>query len=46
MCVNRLLQNETCSQLDACREDLNLTCGTNCYGSFTKCVIKTFSTGK
>ncbi|CAF3648229.1 unnamed protein product [Rotaria sp. Silwood1] len=45
MCVNKSLENQTCSQLDACRDDLNLTCATNCYGSFTTCVKKKISNG-
>lgn len=39
MCRCKLFENQTCSQVDACREDLNLTClpTTNCNGLFTQC---------
>jgi hypothetical protein len=30
MCLAQLLQNQTCSKVDACRSDLNLTCQPSC----------------
>ena len=37
MCLLQLSENKTCSQLDACRVDFNLTCSTDGYGVFIKC---------
>ena len=37
ICSLQLFENDTCSQIDACRTDLNLTCAVDCYGRFTKC---------
>jgi hypothetical protein len=30
MCLSQLFQNQTCSQVDTCRSDLNLTCQPSC----------------
>ena len=38
VCALQLFDNATCAQGDSCRSDLNLTCGTECYGQFTRCV--------
>ncbi|CAF3307063.1 unnamed protein product [Rotaria socialis] len=40
MCPLQLFANATCSQIDACRSDLNLSCIINSYGGFTQCLIK------
>lgn len=37
VCTLQLLQNEPCSHLSMCRSDLNLTCGSDCYGYLSKC---------
>ncbi|CAF4233052.1 unnamed protein product [Rotaria sordida] len=37
MCPLQLFQNAACSQIDACRSDLNLSCIINSYGEFTQC---------
>ncbi|CAF4029158.1 unnamed protein product, partial [Rotaria magnacalcarata] len=39
MCPLQLFANATCSQIDACRSDLNLSCIINSYGEFTQCSI-------
>ncbi|CAF1976826.1 unnamed protein product [Rotaria magnacalcarata] len=39
MCPLQLFENATCSQIDACRSDLNLSCIINYYGEFTQCLI-------
>ncbi|CAF2205774.1 unnamed protein product [Rotaria magnacalcarata] len=39
MCPLQLFENATCSQPDACRSDLNLSCIINSYGGFTQCLI-------
>ncbi|CAF5181004.1 unnamed protein product [Rotaria magnacalcarata] len=36
MCPLQLFANATCSQIDACRSDLNLSCIMNSYGEFTQ----------
>ena len=36
-CALQSFENDTCSQIDACRSDLNLTCSSNCYGEFLQC---------
>ncbi|CAF1531684.1 unnamed protein product [Adineta ricciae] len=36
VCLLQLFENGTCSQLDACRDDFNLTCATE-MGQFTIC---------
>ena len=36
-CALQAFENETCSQIDACRSDLNLTCSSTCYGEFVRC---------
>ena len=38
MCALALFENDTCTQMDACRSDLNLTCPGNCYGDFKRCI--------
>ncbi|CAM2729692.1 unnamed protein product, partial [Rotaria socialis] len=38
MCLLQLFANATCSQIDACRSDLNLSCIINSYGEFTQCL--------
>jgi hypothetical protein len=42
MCRCKLFENQTCTQADGCRDDLNLTClpTTNCNGLFTQCKSK------
>ncbi|CAF3482514.1 unnamed protein product [Rotaria socialis] len=40
MCPLQLFENATCSQIDACRSDLNLSCIINSYGEFTLCLIE------
>jgi hypothetical protein len=37
ICSLQLFENDTCSQIDSCRADLNLTCATDSYGQFTQC---------
>ncbi|CAF5051409.1 unnamed protein product, partial [Rotaria sp. Silwood1] len=37
MCPLKLFENTACSQIDACRSDLNLSCIMNSYGEFTQC---------
>ncbi|CAF5226520.1 unnamed protein product, partial [Rotaria magnacalcarata] len=37
MCPLQLFENATCSQIDACRSDINLSCIMNSYGEFTQC---------
>ncbi|CAF3137836.1 unnamed protein product [Rotaria socialis] len=46
MCPLQLFANATCSQIDACRSDLNLSCIINYYGGFAQCltVLTTSST--
>ncbi|CAF1670714.1 unnamed protein product [Rotaria magnacalcarata] len=39
MCPLQLFENATCSQIDACRSDLNLSCIINSSGEFTQCSI-------
>ncbi|CAM4748730.1 unnamed protein product [Rotaria magnacalcarata] len=39
MCPLQLFENAACSQIDACRSDLNLSCVMNSYGEFTQCLI-------
>ncbi|CAF2024587.1 unnamed protein product [Rotaria magnacalcarata] len=39
MCPLQLFENAACSQIDACRSDLNLSCIINSYGEFTQCLI-------
>ncbi|CAF4129664.1 unnamed protein product [Rotaria magnacalcarata] len=39
MCPLQLFENAACSQIDACRSDLNLSCIINSYGGFTQCLI-------
>ena len=36
ICLLQLFENDTCSQIDACRSDLNLTCATE-YGQLSIC---------
>ncbi|CAF1501664.1 unnamed protein product [Rotaria sordida] len=38
MCPLQLFENAACSQVDACRSDLNLSCIINSYGEFTQCL--------
>lgn len=38
VCTLQLFQNDTCDKRDACRFDLNLTCTTDCYGYYPKCL--------
>lgn len=38
ICRLQLFENDTCTQADACRSDLNLTCASNCYGENQRCV--------
>jgi hypothetical protein len=42
VCALQLFENETCGQLNSCRSDLNLTCTTDCYGYFPKCLASVF----
>jgi hypothetical protein len=37
VCALQLFTNQSCSQVDACRSDLNLTCSANCYGESPQC---------
>ena len=39
MCLAQLLQNQLCSQADACRSDLNLTCQPNCNFTY-RCLTR------
>jgi hypothetical protein len=41
VCALQLLNNQSCSQGDACRSDLNLTCSANCYGESPRCQVST-----
>ncbi|CAF2149244.1 unnamed protein product [Rotaria magnacalcarata] len=48
MCPLQLFETAACSQIDACRSDLNLSCNINSYGGFTQCLtgqVFTNSTG-
>lgn len=38
ICALQLLENGPCAKVDACRLDLNLTCPSNCYGEFNRCL--------
>ncbi|CAF3800152.1 unnamed protein product [Rotaria sordida] len=38
VCALQLFENDTCTQRDACRSNLNLTCTTDCYGDWSKCL--------
>ncbi|CAF0866509.1 unnamed protein product [Rotaria sp. Silwood1] len=42
VCALQLFENDTCTQPDACRSDLNLTCTTDCYGNWPKCLPTVF----
>lgn len=42
MCLPQLNVNQSCSQIESCRVDLNLTCSMNCYGNFGSCTSGTF----
>lgn len=47
ICALKVLVNEPCSQSDMCREDFNLTCGSECVGFSSKCIQSPmFSYGK
>jgi hypothetical protein len=37
LCLLQLFENDTCTQIDACRADLNLTCNSNCRRTFARC---------
>lgn len=37
ICSLQLFENDTCTQIDACRSDLNLKCSANMYGEFQTC---------
>jgi hypothetical protein len=37
ICSHQLFDNDSCSQIDACQADLNLTCAVDSCGQFTKC---------
>jgi hypothetical protein len=41
VCALQLLTNQSCSQGDVCRSDLNLTCAANCYGESPQCQAST-----
>lgn len=43
ICRLHLFENDTCTQRDACRSDLNLTCASSCYGDYQRCVPSTMS---
>ena len=43
MCALALFENDTCTQMDACRSDLNLTCPGNCYGDFKRCIKTSYN---
>lgn len=38
ICRLQLFENDTCGRRPACRSDLNLTCSSNCYGEYQRCV--------
>ncbi|CAF2223298.1 unnamed protein product [Rotaria magnacalcarata] len=38
LCALQRFGNATCEKQDACRSDLNLTCATDCYGNFLRCL--------
>ena len=38
ICTLQRYENETCDQPNGCRSDFNLTCLTDCYGYFPKCL--------
>ena len=38
VCLPQLYFNQSCSQVDSCRTDLNLTCSMSCYGDFRSCI--------
>jgi hypothetical protein len=42
MCLAQLFQNQTCSQADACRSDLNLTCQPSCDFTYRCSARKSF----
>ena len=37
ICSLQQFENDSCSQIDACRTDLNLTCSRSCNGTFLQC---------
>lgn len=37
ICLLKLFKNQKCNDINACRNDLNLTCTMNCYGEYTTC---------
>ena len=37
ICSLQQFENDTCSQIDACRTDLSLTCSRDCNGTFLQC---------
>jgi hypothetical protein len=41
VCALQLFENEICGQLNSCRSDLNLSCLTDCYGSFSSKCLQT-----
>jgi hypothetical protein len=41
ICALQLFINQSCSHVDACRSDLNLTCSANCYGESPRCLVST-----
>jgi hypothetical protein len=43
ICALSLFENDTCTQTDACRSDLNLTCSGNCYGEFKTCIKTSYN---
>jgi PAN domain len=43
VCALQLFTNQSCSQVDACRSDLNLTCSANCYGESPQCQESTLN---
>jgi len=42
ICSLQLFDNDSCSQIDACRADLNLTCAADSCGQFTICSPGTY----
>ena len=42
-CAMQLFENDTCSQVDSCRSDLNLTCTADCIGPLRKCASGRYS---
>lgn len=38
ICRLQLFENDACTQADACRSDMNLTCSPDCYGEDQRCV--------